>query len=181
MVAPKGFTQQLTKESYVAAQSAAAKKRGVLRFVPPMIMGAAALFVLGVWTIVRAPFVPGYLMTGLFLAACAVVLSVFCLAVFPARAKERGNAGFALYDALYGETVVTFSSDEMMLVGEKLSRRVEYAKTRLCMETAEHFLIFTDDDTVVVLEKSAFADARETTDFLRTVFARWYVRKGRAV
>ena len=181
MVAPKGFTQQLTKESYVAAQTAAAKKRGVLRFTPPMIMGAAALLVLGVWTIVRNPYAFGFWMTGLLFVACAAVLLILWLSVFPARAKERVATGFPLYDALYGETVVSFSSDEMMLAGQKLSRRVEYAKTRLCMETAAHFLIFTDDDTVVVLEKAAFADARETTDFLRTVFARWYVRKGRAV
>ena len=68
-----------------------------------------------------------------------------------------------------------------MLAGVRISRRVEFAKTRLCMETADCFLIFTDDAVVVMLEKAAFGDQRETTDFLRDVFARWYVRKGRVM
>ena len=181
MLAPKGFTQHLTQESFEIAQAAAAKKRGVLRFTLPVIMGVCALAVLGVWTVLRNPYSVGFWLTGALFAAAAAMLLILWLAVFPAREKKYAAARYALYDVLYGETVVTLSSDEMILAGEKLTRCIEYAKTRLCVETTQHFLIFTDDDAVVMLEKSAFTDTAATVDFLRTVFARWYVRKGRAV
>lgn len=181
MLAPKGFTQHLTKESYVTAQVAAAKKRGALRFTPPVVMGAAALCVIAVWTAIKNPYSLAYMWTACLFAVLAAALMILWMFVFPARIKKQVPGQFALYDALYGETVVTFSSDEMTVAGEKLSRRVEYAKTRLCVETLLYFLVYTDDDAVVVLEKAAFTDKAATTDFLRSVFARWYVRKGRGV
>lgn len=177
MLAPKGFTQHLSRDSYEKAQCAAAKKRGALRFTLPVEMGAAALLVLGVWTIVRNPFSFAFWMTGMLFVALAAVLLVMWLGVLPRKASARAEEQYALYDALYGETVVTFSADEMTVEGKKLARRVVYAKTRLCVETSTHFLIFTDDDAVVVLETAAFTDRLATEAFLRDVFARWYVRK----
>ena len=177
MLPPKGFTQHLSKDAYVEAAVIVSKKSGVLRFTWPVIMGAAALTVFGGAMIARNVTMPAYWISGgLALLAAAWLLGMW-LAVFPNTEKTKAREQYALYEQLYGQTTVTFTSDDMTVKGHLLTRCVDYAKTRLCVETAERYIIFTDDGAAVILEKANFEEAAATDAFLRDVFARWYTGK----
>lgn len=177
MLPPKGYVQTLSKEAYTAAAVTAAKKSGVMRFTLPVEMGAAALTVLGVWTIIGHPLLPAYWITGGLAVAAAAILLWLWLAVFPRMAREQADKYYALYMELYDGAEITFTADEMTVKGKRMTRRVEYAKTRLCVETSDRFVILTDDDAAVILEKACFSDPTATSAFLRDVFARWYTGK----
>lgn len=176
MLAPKGFTQQIAKPAYVAAHKTAQTKIGILRFTAPLMLVTVALSLGGVYTMYIGAGRLSYLITGEVMLALSAALCIvlLCLPRIAARRAERGYETFA---KLCDPSQVVFTSDDMTIKGERLSRRVEYAKTRLCIETKDRFVIITDDDAVVILEKACFTDADTTTAFLRDVFARWYTKK----
>ncbi len=175
MLAPKGFTQHISKDAYVAAQTTASSKNGVLRYrLPLMLLTAAFLF--GGFKNVFENGGLGYLLTGLLLLVFGFVCAVVVFYAMPKQVKTVAERDYVTFDALSNPAQVVFDSDEMLLKSDMLSRRVEYAKTRLCIETNDRFVILTDDDATVVLEKACFEQAEDTTAFLRDVFARWYKR-----
>lgn len=175
MLAPKGYTQHITKEAYVAAHKTAEDKTGILRYRLPCLLLVAALVIGAVITIYQGIGIPSYYVTaGVMLLTAGILLGLIqYVTKIRKRTSERDYISF---EALSNPAEVTFESDEMTIKGEALSRRVEYAKTRICIETDERFVILTDDDAMVILEKACFADADATTAFLRDVFARWYKR-----
>ncbi len=177
MLAPKGYTQHITKDAYVAAHKTAQEKIGMLRFTVPCMVLIAALSIGGSITLFNSAGRVSYIMTGEILLLLSCVLAVMLLAVIPKQAKKQAEKDYVSFEALSNPAEITFESDEMLIKGEALSRRVEYAKTRLCIETAERFVILTDDDAMVILEKACFAEKDATVAFLRDVFARWYVKK----
>lgn len=175
MLAPKGFTQQLSKDAYVSAQTAASSKCGTLRYRLPLVLLAAAAVLGGAKTLFENGGL-GYLLTGIALLFVGAVCAVTALYVMPKQVKEIGARDFVTFDTLSNPAQIMFESDEMVLKSECLSRRVEYAKTRLCVETNDRFVIITDDEATIVLEKACFEEADNTVAFLRDVFARWYKR-----
>lgn len=175
MLAPKGFTQHIAKDAYVAAGTTASSKTGLLRYRLPLLLLAAALLLGGFKNIFENGGL-GYLMTGLILLVFGVAFAVITLYVIPKQVKTIAEKDFETFNTLSNPAQVVFNSDEMTLKSEVLSGRVEYAKTRLCIETNDRFVILTDDDAIVILEKACFEDAENTTAFLRDVFARWYKR-----
>lgn len=177
MLAPKGFTQQITKDAYIAAHRIAQEKNGILRFTVPCMLLIAALSVGGIITLYNGAGRMSYILTGEILLLLSCVLAVLLLVMIPKQAKKAAQQDYISFAALSDPAEVTFESDEMLIKGEKLSRRVEYAKTRLCIETAERFVILTDDEAMVILEKACFCETDATVAFLRDVFARWYVKK----
>lgn len=181
MLAPKGFEQQLTEELYVQGHRVADNTKGALRYTFPMSFLAAAFVGFAArafWTAAVQPTMLSYWLSGTLILLTGLGIAAVWLFVLPRLSRKKAEAGFSLYQSLYGRTTVTFTQDEMMVAGERLTRRVEFAKTRLCVETATLFVVFTDDDAIVILSKEAFAEAQETTAFLRDVFARWYKKKG---
>lgn len=176
MLAPKGFTQSISKEAYTAARMTASTKSGVLRFRLPLILLAAALVLGGGKTLFESGGGIAYLMTGLVLVLVGLVCAVTAMYILPSQVRLAVEQDYRSFAALSDPAQITFESDEMHIQGACLSRRVEYAKTRVCIETSDRFVILTDDDTVVMLEKSCFEDTDATTAFLRDVFARWYKR-----
>lgn len=174
MLAPKGFTQTVSKDTYIAAQCLANKRVGVLKWTTPLTVLSVALALLGGNLLLESGGRAGYLLTGIALLCVAAVIAVLWWGQFPAVVKKQAEADFITFDALSNGAAVTFTADEMMLKTERLSRRVEYAKTRVCAEAPSMFVILTDDDAVVILQKDAFADRENTEAFLRDVFARWY-------
>lgn len=175
MLAPKGYTQHITKDAYVAAHKTAEEKTGILRFRLPCLLLVAALVIGAAVTAYQGIGILSYYITAgvMFLAACAMLILIKYVTN---NSKITSEQDYISFEALSNPAEVTFESDEMTIKGEALSRRVEYAKTRICIETAERFVILTDDDAMVILEKSCFAEADATTAFLRDVFARWYKR-----
>lgn len=176
MLAPKGFTQSVSQEAYIQAHRAAQTKIGALRFTGPVILAAAALSLGGSFTIYNGGGQLAYTVTGIAMLFLSALLAVWLLAA-PKLAEKEAKADYDTFARLSDPSTVTFTSDEMTLQGARLTRRVEYAKTRLCIETAQRFVLVTDDDALVILEKDCFADADNTVAFLRDVFARWYVKK----
>ncbi len=177
MLAPKGFTQQISKDAYVAAHRAAQEKTGLLRFSVPTMFLIAALSIGGSITLYRGAGILSYIVTGEVMLLLSVALCVLLL-YLPKIAAREAEKDYISFEALSNPADIIFESDEMTIKGEALARRVEYAKTRLCIETADRFVILTDDDAMVILEKACFTEKDATVAFLRDVFARWYTAKG---
>ncbi len=180
MLAPKAFEQELCEQTYVAGRYTAASKTGAIRFTVPVCFAAMALVIYGVrafYSAVLFPALISYWLSGALILLTGVGLALVWLVVLPRRIRRQAAADYAHYRALYGRTAVHFEQDDMTLTGEMLTFRVAFAKTRLCVETNDLFVILTDDNDVVLLEKAAFTAPEDTVAFLRDVFARWYVRK----
>ena len=176
MLAPKGYTQRISKDAYLAAHKTAEEKKGFLRFQKPCILLIAALVIGAGITVYRGIGIPSYYITAAGAVMAAIFLGVI-LAALPKieqRVAEQDYRSFAL---LSDPAQISFASDELTVKSDCLSRRVEYAKTRVCIETALRFVLITDDDTMVILEKACFAEQDATVAFLRDVFARRYVKK----
>lgn len=178
MLAPKGYRQVIDSRAYTAAQRVASKRDGLLRFTFPMLLlsaagvcGAAAL-TFGQWHRVW------YVVTAACLLVVAAWNAVLWLSVLPRAVMCRAQKDYKTYDRLSNPVDVTFSSDELTLTSAVMTRRVEYAKTRLCIETPLRFVLVTDDGVRVILEKACFAE-ETTVSFLREVFARRYVKERR--
>ncbi len=178
MLAPKAFTQTVNRDGYIHAHLTADKRIGLLRFVPAAIAFAAIVLVCGCVIMFGADRSVEMLIKGVAALAVAAGIAAVCLFVLPERAKQRAADQFAAYDMLCRTQTVTMYADEMLLESEALTRRVEYAKTKLCIETPARFVVITDDDRVVILEKDCFTDKDGTILFFRDVFARHYA-KGR--
>lgn len=176
MLAPKSYTQQISKDAYLAAHKTAEEKTGFLMFFKPCLLIVAALLIGAAITVYRGVGIPSYYVTAgiMVLAALSIVVIMAALPKVERFVAEQEYRSFA---ALSDPSEITFDSDELIVKSECLSHRVEYAKTRLCIETAERFVLITDDDAMVILEKACFADREATVAFLRDVFARWYVKK----
>lgn len=176
MLAPKGFHQVVDKDAFVKAQVAVSKRVGVLRFTVPMLCLAAAAVFGGVALLAQGVGRIGYTMTAITLF-CVAGMLLFCWCFWiPSDVKKRAEKEFVCFEQLVGAATVTMRSDEMCLQSDVLTRRVEYAKTRLCIETPRQFIILCDDGATVILETVCFEEQEETVAFLRDVFARWYVR-----
>lgn len=176
MLAPKGYTQQITKDAYLAAHKVAEEKAGLLRFRLPCVLLIAALVIGAVITVYRGIGIPSYYFTAGVMLLSAVLLCVLLYYAIKIEAFVAAQE-YRSFAALSDPADIVFESDELTVKGECLSRRVEYAKTRLCIETAGRFVLLTDDGTMVILEKACFCEKDATERFLRDVFARWYVKK----
>ena len=176
MLAPKDYTQQITKNAYLAAHKVAEEKTGFLRFQKPCILLIAALIIGAGITVYRGIGIPSYYITAVS-AVIAAILLVVLLAALPKIEQTIAEQDYRSFALLSDPAEISFASDELTVKSVCLSRRVEYAKTRLCIETAERFVLVTDEGTMVILEKACFAEQEVTVAFLRDVFARWYVKK----
>lgn len=175
MLAPKGYTQRVSKDAYLAAHKTAEEKTGFLRFQKPCYLLIAALVIGAGITVYRGIGIPSYYIT----AASAVLTAIFLgliLAALPKIEQKVAEQEYRSFALLSDPAEVIFDSDELTVRSDCLSRRVEYAKTRLCIETDQRFVLITDDDTMVILEKACFTERDATEVFLRDVFARWYKR-----
>lgn len=176
MLAPKGFTQHIDKDAYIEARMAAQKRIGVLRFSWAVRVLAVAVALYGVNTLLTSAGRMSYLLWGsAFVLAALVIVAVWEVALVP-YIKAKSAFDYETFDAITNHAEVTFSSDEMTLTTAVMTRRVEYAKTRVCIEMPRRFVIVTDDNSVVILEKTCFEEQPSTDEFLRDVFARWYCR-----
>ena len=175
MLAPKGYTQHISKEAYIAARTIASSKNGVLRYRMPLVCLAAAMLLGGAKTVYQGGNI-GYYMTGIILMLLGAVCALMALYVLPKQVGIAAERDYVTFSVLSDPANVTFESDDMCFQTDKLTRRVEYAKTRLCIETRARFVVLTDDGAMVILEKDCFEDNDATLAFLRDVFARWYKR-----
>ncbi len=176
MLAPKGYTQRVSKDAYLAAHKTAEEKTGFLRFQKPCILLIAALVIGAGITVYRGIGIPSYYVTAGVMVLSAILLCVV-LSLLPKCEETIAEQEYRSFALLSDPAEVIFDSDELTVKSECLSRRVEYAKTRVCIETSERFVLITDDDAMVILEKAYFAETEATVAFLRDVFARWYVKK----
>ena len=177
MLAPKGFTQQITQEAYVAARLAASKRTGVLRARLPMMVLAAALAFFAVNTAVNGGFRPTSLVAAFGLLLAAAVIVYLFASVIPKQIKDTALRDFAVVDRLLGNVEVELTSDDVTLKSQALSRKTEFAKLRVCIETPTQYVLVGNDEFITLLQKAYFADREHTDAFLRDVCARWYVRE----
>ena len=175
MLAPSGYTQRISKEAYLAAHKTAEEKTGFLRFQKPCYLLIAALVIGAAITVYQGIGILSYYITAGGMILAAILLGVV-LSLLPKIEETVAEQEYRSFSILSDPADITFGSDELTVRSACLSRRVEYAKTRLCIETAERFVLITDDDTMVILEKACFAEQDATVAFLRDVFARWYKR-----
>lgn len=181
MLAPKGFSQELTGDRFVQGHRIAAEKRGALRYTFPMSLLSVALTIYGaraIYAALQHRTVLTEWLAGALLIATGIGIAGLWLIWMPHRIKITASARHEQHRVLYGRTAVSFTQDSMTLQGECVTRTVLFAKTRLCVETATLFVLFTDDGAVVLLDKEAFDAKEETTAFLRDVCARRYKKKG---
>lgn len=178
MVAPKGYFQSVDKDGYVQAQLAVSRRAGVLRFTVVALLLSAIFIVSGVQVMFTSVRTVIALVTGLALLCVAVMIAIAFFMLIPEAVKATAERQFSSYNKLSNHVDVTFTSETVELKNEYVTRRAEFAKTRLCIELPERFVLITDDDTVIILEKSRFSEPSATDAFLRDVCARWYVKKG---
>ncbi len=174
MLAPKGFTQHIDENAYVAARVTASKTTGVLRFRTAVTVLSAALLLFGGQQIYESGGRPFYLLAGAALISAAAALLLLWYWLLPTYVREKAKIAFITFDKLSNDAEVSFDQDEMTLQGRMIKRTVVFAKTTLCAETPDRFVITADDATVVILEKETFVEREATEAFLRDVFARWY-------
>ncbi|MBQ3094256.1 MAG: hypothetical protein IJC52_03700 [Clostridia bacterium] len=177
MVAPKGFTQHIHEDEYIAARLSASKRTGVRRYTVPMMILAAALALLGGITVINGGFRPTAIFAGIGLVFCAVALEYLWGFVFPKQVKDAARRDFAAYDRLLGGAAVTMTADDVTLSTDTLTRKVEFAKQRVCIETPTQYVLVGNDEFITILQKECFTEKIHTNDFLRDVCARWYVRE----
>lgn len=176
MLAPKGFTQHIDKNAYVSARMAAEKRVGVLRFSWAVRVLAIAVALYGGNLLYTSAGRMSFLLTGsAFVLAALVIVALWEAALVP-YIKAKASLDYETFDAVTNHATVTFSADELTLQTAVMTRRVEYAKTRVCMEMPWRFVIVADDGSVILLEKTCFEEQQSTDEFLRDVFARWYCR-----
>ncbi len=173
MLAPASFTQTIDRDAYIASRLIRSKKRGILRFTPAALAFSAVLIVSGLSILFGGSMrTMELLMQGMLLILAAAAFPVTFLMILPERIKSHAEQDFSVFDALSNHVTVTMTADDMTLCGDTLTRRVEYARVRHCVETDARFVLITDDDQAVILEKAAFAEREETLRFFRDVFAR---------
>lgn len=175
MLAPKGFSQTIDKRAFVDAKLAASKRVGVLRLTLSALMITAFLAIGAISVLFGNDRTVAALIGGIAVACLAVVLASAFLKIIPDAVKESAERDFVSYDNLMNGADVAFTADDMTFRSSVMVRRVEYAKTTICIERAARFVLLTDDRTVVILEKSCFSQPQETVAFLRDVYARRYV------
>ena len=178
MLAPKGFSQSVDRESYVQARLLVSKRIGALRFTVPAFLLAAIFVGSGVDVMMKGGFETTALLVGGLLFCVAAIVAATFAGFIPQAVKNDAARQFETYDRLLNPVTVAFTSEETVLKSDVMTRHAEFAKTRLCIETPDRFILITDEETLVLLEKAAFADREETVRFLRDVCARRYVKKG---
>ncbi len=175
-LAPAGFTQTIDRQAYVTAHRAAALKRGALRYRLPMTFLAAALLVGAAVTVWRNSFSAAFWMTAAVMALLAAAIIWVWFWWLPKREADGAGEAFAVYDRLMNPSEICFGADVLTIRTPQLTREDNYARMRLCIETPERFVLCTDDNTVLILEKADFAEKERTTAFLREVFVRRYAK-----
>jgi len=178
MLAPTGYFQSVDRDGYVKAQLVVSRRVGALRFTAPALVLSAILVVSGLQVMFGGARTVSALMSGIVLFCMAAILAANHLYILPEAVKAIAQKEFDCYNKLSNHVTVTFTSEEVVLQNERLTRRAEFAKTRLCIETPDRFILIADDDTVILLEKVRFENRSATEEFLRDVCARWYVKKG---
>lgn len=177
MLAPKGYKQVIDSRAYIQAQTAVARRVGVLRWTLPMAVLSAAMLCGGVWLLLKGVGQVFYTLTAVALFLTCLVVLFLWYKILPDAVKDKAKKAYHTYDTLQNPVTVTFSADDMTLQSDVMTRRVAYAKTRLCIETPARFVILTDEGTTVILEKACFEESDATEAFLRDVFARWIVKE----
>lgn len=176
MLAPKAFSQTIDRDAYAAAQLTVSKKNGILRFTPAVLAFCGILLIAGLSVMFSGARTVDHLVKGLSAAAVALTGAAAVLLWLPEKVKAVADKRYPVFDTLSNHVTVTMQADDMTLSSAHMSRRVEYAKVRCCVETADRFVLITDYDQYVILEKSCFTDKEETTAFFRDVFARCYAK-----
>ncbi len=176
MLAPKGFIQHTDKKTYITARLAADKRVGILRFTWPLRVLAIAMALYGMQTALTSYSRTSYLLWAAALLLVAMTMVAIWEAAVVPYVKAKAMFDYDTFHAISNDAEVTFEADEMILKTTLMMRRIAYAKTRVCIELPQQFVIVADDDSVIILEKSCFTEKEETQTFLRDVFARWYCR-----
>ncbi len=162
-MAPQAFSQTIEQNDYVLARMAVCRRMGILRFRLPAALLAAAMIAGAVATLWRGYAQAGYWLTAAGMAAGAAALLLAWFFVFPHREKTEAQKDFQIYARLYGTSTVSFTPEGLTLTAQNLTRRVDFARLKACIEQKDTMVLVAEDG-LIILRKN-----EETATFLRRV------------
>ena len=165
------ITYQLTKKEYTQAAMIMARRSGALRSTPLVVIAAAALLTIGLFSFGWFPAVP--LLPGLICLSCPLLLILF-FAVEPAGVRRQAEKDFTTYAALMEPTQLQLYPDNAVTRSPLLTLRDQYALLLECIETPQLFILIKDKERSLVIPKRCIPEEKraETEEFLRLTFVR---------
>ena len=165
------ITVQLTKKEYIQAAMIMARRCGALRSMPLVLLAAAVLLTIGMFSFSWFPTVP--LLPALICLCCPLLLFLF-FAVEPAGVKKQAEKDYAVYTAIMEPTRLQLFQDNIVTQSPMLTEYDQYALILQCVETPALFLFIKDRERLLILPKRCIPAEKqqETADFLRLTFVR---------
>ena len=160
------FEVKLEKKEYVAAALIGARRSGVLRSAPMVVVISLALLAVGLLTMNWFQATSTILVPVVMCLACPLLLILF-FGVEPGGVRKRAAADFAAFDGL-------MQPDNAVTVTPTLTLYDQYALIRECVETQELLILIKDRERQLVIPKRCLPPEKreEILEFLRLTFIR---------
>ena len=164
------LTVDPTRGEYAQAALIAARLRGSLHPTPLIVVAAAALLMVGMFSFgwFRSPLLP------ILLVAAGPLLLLLFFGVEPADVRRRAARDYETYRAMMQPSTVRLYADHMCTETPVVLLTDQYALMACCVETPSLFVFVKDRERQMVLPKRCLpAEQRdEITEFLRLTFVR---------
>ena len=164
-------TIQLTKKEYIQAAMIMARRCGALRSMPLVLLAAAVLLTIGLFSFGWFPTLP--LLPALICLCCPLLLVLF-FAVEPAGVKKQAEKDYEVYAAIMEPTRLRLYQDNAVAQSPMLTAYDQYALILQCIETPTLFLFIKDRERLLILPKRCIPEdkQKDTAEFLRLTFVR---------
>lgn len=172
---PKAEIQiDITVDDFKKASLLAARRNGLLRSLPLIVLLSAALLFIGLCSFnwfeskYSSAFVPMLLCLACFL------LILFFFVVLPNSIKKQAEVNFKTYQNLMEPLSLRLYADNAVTESSCLTLTDSYALMSECIETPEMFVLIKDSERMLVIPKRCLPQekSKEIIAFLRLVFAR---------
>ena len=167
------FEVKLEKKEYVAAALIGARRSGVLRSAPVVVVISLALLAVGPLTMNWFQATSTILVPVVMCLACPLLLILF-FGVEPEGVRKRAAADFVAFDGLMQPASVRLYADNAVTVTPTLTLYDQYALIRECVETQELLILIKDRERQLVIPKRCLPPEKreEILEFLRLTFIR---------
>ena len=165
------FEVKLEKKEYVAAALIGARRSGVLRSAPVVVVISLALLAVGLLTMNWFQATSTILVPVVMCLACPLILF---FGVEPEGVRKRAAADFVAFDGLMQPASVRLYADNAVTVTPTLTLYDQYALIRECVETQELLILIKDRERQLVIPKRCLPPEKreEILEFLRLTFIR---------
>ena len=162
---------RLEKKEYMQAAMILARRTGSLRSLPLVLVAAALLLTVGLFSFRWFLTVP--LLPWLICLSCPLLLLLF-FAVEPAGVRKQAEKDFRTYQAVMEPTSMRLYQDNVVTRSDTMTLYDQYALLLECIETPTLFIFIKDRERCLILPKRSIPPEKEkeTAEFLRLTFVR---------